>query len=228
MNEQTEKIDQLLQFGNKLVGQNDKLQLTVDMTRDQLTESLDYLVNKSYHSTIDPDNEAKITHIAVLAPKNKDRKGKTILVRGQVMQINKRKSETVDTHEPVIDMTYNANAINQIENAKQEFLRARGIYIDEFNKPIIEFNAKLFKEILKYNRKVEKYNKTNPTTAKRTRTYGLERKDKLTVADIPVKFNNTSISYESNRHFSYDTVIGFISSMNKKTQDSPIQVDDSE
>ncbi len=223
INEQTGKIDQLLQFGNKLIGQNDTLQLTVDMTREQLTESLDYLVDKSYHSTIDPDNEAKITHIAVLAPKTTDRKGRTILVRGQVMHIRKRKSQTVDTHEPVIDMTYNANAINLIENAKQEFLRARDSYIDDFNKPIIEFNAKLFKEIGKYNRNVKKYNKSNPAIAKQTRTYLLERKEKLTIADIPVQFNNVSIIYTPNKHFSYDTVIGFVSSMNKKTQASPIQ-----
>ncbi len=223
MNEQTGRIEQLLQIGNKLIGQNDTLQLTVDMTREQLADSLDSLVNKSYHSTIDPDNEAKITHIAVLAPKTKDRKGKTILVRGQVMHIKRRKSQTADTHEPVIDMTYNANAINLIENAKQEFLRARDSYIDEFNRPIIEFNAKLYKEIGKHNRAVKKYNKANPTVAKQTRNYLLERMEKITIANIPITFNNVSIIYKPNKHFSYDEVVGFISSMNKKTQASPIQ-----
>lgn len=34
MKMQNQKIDQLLQFGNKLVGQNDTLQLSIDMTRE--------------------------------------------------------------------------------------------------------------------------------------------------------------------------------------------------
>lgn len=185
-------------------------------------------MDKSYHSTIDPVNESKITHIAVLAPDNEFHEGKTILVRGQALQIDKIKHKFSDTHSPVIDMTYNANAINLIENAKQEFFRSRKQYIMNYNIPIIEYNANLYEEIKEYNKKVRKYNKANPGTHKIERNYHSEKKNKLVLADIPVFFNNTSIWYYPNVHFSYTEVIDIIVSVNKKTQTSPANSDDSE
>ena len=55
----------------------------------------------------------------------------------------------------------------------------------------------------------------------------LERKSLLHISDIPIKFNNTSILYNNNEYFSYDDVVGVITSMNKKTQMSPIELDSS-
>ncbi len=220
---QNQKIDQLLQFGNKLVGQNDNLQLSIDMTRDELAESLSYLVDKSYHSTIDPMDESKITHIAALAPDNDTRSGKTILIRGQLKQIYKVKAKNIKTHVPVIDITYNANAINLIENAKQEFFRMRKQYVYNYNIPIIAYNAKLKVEIEKYNREAKKHNKRNPATFRVLREYRCEKREKLTNSNIPITFNNTYILFKKNNHISYDEVIDIIVSVNKKTQKSPAE-----
>lgn len=225
LDHQSEKLDQLLQFGNKLVGQNDNLQLSIDMTRDELAESLNYLVDKSYHSTIDPADELKITHIAVLAPDNDFHEGKTILVRGQASQIIKVKHKNYETHIPVIDMTYNANAINLIENAKQEFFRVRHQYVHDYNVPIIAYNAELKEAIKEHNKRVRRYNKTKPLVPMIERVYRLEKKDKLFNSDIPVDFRNTWIYYKRNKHFSYDQVVDCINSVNKKTQSSPVGSD---
>ncbi len=127
---QSAKIDQLLQFGNKLVGQNEDLQLTMDMTREELSESLDHLVKKSFKCTIDPIDVGKITHFAVLAPINGNR---TILVRGQRKQVMKKIAQHSETHSPVIDITYNANSINLIENAKKKFMKIRKEYLSKYN-----------------------------------------------------------------------------------------------
>ena len=213
------KIDQLLEFGNKIVGQNDRLQLTVDMTREELSESLDYLVEKSYHSTIDPDNESKITHFAALAPINESNEGKTILIRGQRAHIEKKMNQYEDTHHPVIDTTYNANAINLIENSKQEFKQVIRTYVREYNAPITSYNAKLQKEISKHNREVRKSGQGVP------REYLAERKEKISLGDIPVSFSNTAIHYITNPHISYERVISIIRNMNGRTQKSPLSSD---
>ena len=201
MKVQDQKIDQLLAFGNKLVGQNETIQLTLDMTKEELGESLDHLVNKSYHSTIDPADKLKITHGAVLAPINSKYTRKTILVRGQHIQINKKIYQYYDTHESVIDMTYNANAINLIENSKQKFKEDLKAYVIRFNIPITNYNLQLKKEIDDYNKKAKK----NPSLV--LRQYALEKRSKLTMSDIPIKFNNTSIIYKSNDHISYESVV---------------------
>lgn len=221
----SKKIDTLLEFGNKMINQNDKLQLTVDMTREELSDSLNHLINKSYHSTIDPEDESKITHVAALAPNNDSNEGKTILVRGQHKQIDKVKHKYSDTHIPVIDTTYNANAINLIENAKQKYIQMRDEYIYNYNIPIIAYNEKLKQEIIEYNKRANKFNKRNPATDMKLRVYSLEKKDKLFIGDIPIKFNNTSIWYKNNIHFAYDQVVNTINLMNKKTQMSPIKSD---
>ena len=216
MRVQDQKIDQLLAFGNKLVGQNETIQLTLDMTKEELGESLDHLINKSYHSTIDPVDKLKVTYVAVLAPINADHTGKTILVRGQRMQINKKINQYYDTHEPVIDMTYNANAVNLIENSKQKFKEDLKSYVIRFNIPIAKYNLQLKKEIVEYNKKARK----NPSLV--LRQYALEKRSKLTMSDIPIKFNNTSIIYESNDHISYESVVQTIRDMIEQTQKSPL------
>lgn len=223
MKQQSTKIDQLLAFGNKLVGQNENIQLTLDMTNEKLEESLDYLVRKSYHSTIDPANPAKITHIAVLAPDTDGHVGTTILVRGQRMQITKKIDEYYDTHTSIIDTTYNANDINLIENAKQRFSQLVREYVAKYNIPIIAFNEKLKEEIAEYNKEAKKFNKTKPKHLMIERQYSLEKKPRLTIADIPISFKNTLISYRANRHIAYDTVIQTIIDMNTQTQMSPVE-----
>ncbi len=222
--DQTAKINQLLQTANKLVGQNDKLQFTVDMTREELSESLDYLVDKSYHSTIDPTDESNITHFAVLAPTPESGSHRTILVRGQLEHIFKKIDEHRNTHIPLnANANYNANSINLIINAQDAYDTQVRSYLRKYNQPIIKYNNKLQSEIITYNANAKKHNKRYPDDQIPKRTFANEKKPLLTLKDIPVKFKRTYISYWDNEHFSYDEVIQFIWDTNKKTQKSPAE-----
>ena len=212
MIKQNHKIDQLLQFGNKLVGQNEDLQLTMDMTREELSESLDHLAKKSFKSTIDPIDVEKITHFAVLAPINGNR---TILVRGQRKQVMKKIAQHSETHSPVIEITYNANSINLIENAKKKFMKIRKEYLSKYNA-----QARLENTMLK--RKIDKFNRRNRYSTITQRQFELEKQDLLLVANIPIKFMNTYFDYDENDHFSYNDIIQIIADMNEQTQKSPI------
>ncbi len=222
--DQTAKINQLLQTANKLVGQNDKLQFTVDMTREELSESLDYLVDKSYHSTIDPTDESNITHFAVLAPTPESGSHRTILVRGQLEHIFKKIDEHRNTHIPLnANANYNANSINLIINAQDEYDTQVRSYLRKYNQPIIKHNNKLQSEIIAYNAKIAKHNRRYLDDQKPKRMFANEKKPLLTLKDIPIKFKRTYISYWDNEHFSYDEVIQFIWDTNKKTQKSPAE-----
>ncbi len=225
IDEQTNKINQLLNYGNKITKQNeelidrtDHLQITVDMTQDDLDKSLHYnkeilnhLVDKSYKSTINPENPEQITHFAVFRPNDPDNKN-TILTRGQLRRVNMMISKYADTHTVLINSTYNANAINLIINAKRHYEESRDEYIAQCNISIIERNEQLKKEIAAYNRK----NKSN------RRSYVDSKQPLLRIKDIPIKFGTTYITYEDNPHISYEKVIESIIAVNIKTQTSPV------
>jgi hypothetical protein len=222
MQKQDAKIEQLLAFGNKLVGQNDKLQLTLDMTKEELGTSLDYLVEKSYRSTIDPTDASKVTHFAVLAPMGDTREGTTILVRGQTKRIDDVITKYVDSHDPVINITYNANAINLIVNAKERFDTTIRKYIVEYNKPIIQFNDQLKDEITAHNKRLTQLNKKKTPTTMVKRYFPSEKKELLRLSHIPITFKTTYIWYQPNPHFSYESIIGIITEMNDITQKTGI------
>ena len=219
------KLNQLIEFSNKTVGQNHKLQLTIDMNHQELSESLDYLVDKSYHSTIDPDDDGKVTHFAVLAPNTENRIGRTILVRGQTKYIESIIDRREKTHTPVIDTTYNANAINLIVNAKAQYEKMIRSYILKYNKPIKEYNLKIKAEIAAHNKSITKMKRMKQKTSLVPRQYALEMKPLLTLSDIPIRFKTTYIWYDDNEHISYQDVIQTIVDMNKTTQKSPIMKD---
>lgn len=219
--ESDKKLDSLIKFSNKTMGQNKKLHLKMDMNHKELSESLDYLVDKSFHSTIDPDDDGKVTHFAVLAPNTKKHVGKTMIVRGQIKHITKVIKKVEETHTPVIDTTYNANAINLMVNAKERYLTMVNKYVTAYNKPINEYNLKLKEEITKHNSLINKMKRMKEKTTLVVRKYTSEKKPLLYLKDIPIIFNSTSIRYTANKHISYDSVIQIIIGMNKDTQKSP-------
>lgn len=219
---QTAKIDQLLAFGNKIVGQNDKLQLTVDMTREELGESLNYLVDKSYHSTIDPEDPGKVTHFAILAPDNNTRIGKTLLIRGQIKYINRVINLYKETHVPVVDCTYNANAINLITNARTKYNQMVRKYIYTYNVPIRAANERLKEEIKRHNATLTQMKRKKQTTTMVKRFLSEEKAQLLGLADIAIGFNSTNIWFEPNPHFTYHDVIKNITDTNELTQKCPI------
>ena len=189
MSEQSKKIDKLLNYSNAITKQNidlieraDHLQITADMTQEDLDKSLIYqkeilnhLVDKSYKSTINPDNPEQVTHFAVLMPNKKN--GKTILVRGQAKRVNSVINKYYDSHKLIIDSTYNANAINLVINAQKEYNDYRDSYIARYNIPIIQYNDKLKAEITKYNKDVLKHNKIEGSTQKVLRVFSEEKNE---------------------------------------------------
>lgn len=87
---QSADIAKLLNYSNAITKQNvdliertDHLQITADMTQEDLDKSLIYqkeilnhLVDKSYKSTMNPANPDQVTHFAVLMPNKKN--GRTV------------------------------------------------------------------------------------------------------------------------------------------------------
>jgi hypothetical protein len=238
MSEQSKKIDKLLNYSNAITKQNidlieraDHLQITADMTQEDLDKSLIYqkeilnhLVDKSYKSTINPDNPEQVTHFAVLMPNKKN--GRTILVRGQAKRVNSVIDKYYDSHKLIIDSTYNANAINLVINAQKEYNDYRDSYIARYNIPIIQYNDKLKAEITKYNKDVLKHNKIEGSTQKVLRVFSEEKMKLLRISDIPIKFGTTFITYKKNKHIRYKEIIQCIKDVNDRTQKSPAVSDD--
>ena len=232
------KIDKLLNYSNAITRQNvdllertDHLQITADMTQEELDKSLifqkeilNHLVDKSYKSTMNPANPNQITNFAVLMPNKKN--GRTILVRGQVKHVNRMINKYSETHKLIIDSTYNANAINLVINAKQAYEDYRDNYIDRYNAPIIQYNDNLRAEINEYNKQSAIQNKIKGATFRGRRSYYDERMPLLTIDDIPIKFGTTFITYKKNKHIRYKEVIQCIKDVNELTQKSPAASDD--
>ncbi len=235
---QSADIAKLLNYSNAITKQNvdliertDHLQITADMTQEDLDKSLIYqkeilnhLVDKSYKSTMNPANPDQVTHFAVLMPNKKN--GRTILVRGQAKRINVVINKYYDTHKLIIDATYNANAINLVINAQKEYIDYRDSYIARYNVPIIQYNDKLKVEIASYNKEARKHNKVKGATQKELRVYIEEKKPLLRIGDIPIKFGTTFITYKKNKHIRYKEVIQCIKDVNERTQMSPAASDD--
>ena len=238
MDEQSKKIDKLLNYSNAITRQNvdllertDHLQITADMTQEELDKSLifqkeilNHLVDKSYKSTMNPANPNQITNFAVLMPNKKN--GRTILVRGQVKHVNRMINKYSETHKLIIDSIYNANAINLVINAKQAYEDYRDNYIDRYNTPIIQYNDNLRAEINEYNKQSAIQNKIKGATFRGRRSYYDERMPLLTTDDIPIKFGTTFITYKKNKHIRYKEVIQCIKDVNELTQKSPAASDD--
>ena len=182
------------------------------------------MVDKSYKSTINPANPDQVTHFGVMMPNKKN--GKTILIRGQAKHLNKMINKYRETHKLIIESTYNANAINLVINAQQEYLEYRDSYIARYNVPIIQSNDQLKVEIADYNKEARKHNKVKGAIQKVLRVYSEEKQRLLRISDIPIKFGTTFIMYKKNKHIRYKEVIQCIKDVNERTQTSPAASDD--
>jgi hypothetical protein len=239
LDQQSADIEKLLNYSNNIIKQNndliertDHLQITADSTQEDLDKSLIYqkeilkhLVDKSYKSTMNPDNPEQVTNFTVLKPKNiTDR---TILVRGQFKHVNAVIKSKSETHKAIIKSKYNANAVNLAINAQQEYITRRNDYVEDFNEKVGERNKVLYNEILEYNRVVRRENKANNSNIN-LRVYQEEKRPLLRKKDIPITFGTTFITYEANEHISYDSVIQCIIDVNIETQKSPVSSENNE
>jgi hypothetical protein len=228
MKEQSDKLDKLLDYANNLtistcylVDKTEDLTLTADCSQEKLNETLEYvkenqrlLKEKSYKSTIDPKNKQLITHFCVLKPKCPT-DHKTLIIRAQHKHIQKKIAEYEDTHSILIPITYNANSITLMNNAKSLYNKMRGTYVKEYNTAVNKRNKKLLNEIIEYNK--------HRDDKDGFRNYVKEKEPALlteTVTNL-IKFNTTNIMYYDNPYIPYDDVIGCIRRMNEETQRSP-------
>jgi hypothetical protein len=192
------------------------------MTREELGESLNYLVDRSYHSTIDPEDPGKVTHFAILAPDNNTRTGKTVLIRGQLKYITRVIDDYKESHVPIVDCTYNANAINLINNARAKYNRMVREYIYNRNISIRAANRRLNEEIKRHNNTLVQMKRKKQTTTMIKRFISEEKAQLFGLSDIAIVFNSTHIWFEPNPHFTYHDVIKNIIDTNDLTQKSPI------
>ncbi len=236
INEQSVKLDTLLDYANNLtistcylVDKTEDLQITSDCSQEKLDETLEYvkenqrlLKEKSYKSTIDPKDKKLITHFALLKPKCPS-DTKTLIIRAQHKHIVKKINELEDTHNVLIPITYNANSITLMNNAKDLYNKMRGVYVKEHNKKVKRRNNKLSKVIEEYNNQINRHNRKYPDNKKDLRNYTEEKEPILLTETINnfIKFNTTSIVYRDNPYITYDDVIGCIIRMNEETQRNP-------
>ncbi len=236
LNEQTEKLDTLLDYANNITislchmsDKTEDLTITADCSQEKLDETLEYLKKnnklleeKSYKSTIDPKDKKLITHFALLKPRCPS-DTKTLIIRGQQKRIDKRINELEDTHNVLIPITYNANSITLMNNAKDLYNKMRGAYVKEHNKKVKRRNNKLLKMIEEYNNQIIRHNRKYPDNKKDLRNYTEEKEPVLLTETINnfIKFNTTSIVYHDNPYIPYDDVIGCIIRMNEETQRNP-------
>ncbi len=234
--EQSKKLDTLLDYANNLtistcylVDKTEDLQITSDCSQEKLDETLEYvkenqrlLKEKSYKSTIDPKDKKLITHFALLKPKCPS-DTKTLIIRAQHKHIVKKINELEDTHNVLIPITYNANSITLMNNAKDLYNKMRGAYVKEHNKKVKKRNNKLLTVIEQYNNQIIHHNRKYPDNKKDLRNYTEEKEPILTNETINnvIKFNTTSIVYHDNPYISYDDVIDCIIRMNEETQRDP-------
>ncbi len=234
--EQSKKLDTLLEYTNNLtistcylVDKTEDLQITSDCSQEKLDETLEYvkenqrlLKEKSYKSTIDPKDKKLITHFALLKPKCQS-DTKTLIIRAQHKHIVKKINELEDTHNVLIPITYNANSITLMNNAKDLYNKMRGAYVKEHNKKVKKRNNKLLTVIEQYNNQIIHHNRKYPDNKKDLRNYTEEKEPILTNETINnvIKFNTTSIVYHDNPYISYDDVIDCIIRMNEETQRDP-------
>ncbi len=236
INEQSEKLDTLLDYANNITislchmsDKTEDLTITADCSQEKLDETLEYLKKnnklleeKSYKSTIDPKDKKLITHFALLKPRCPS-DTKTLIIRGQQKRIDKRINELEDTHNVLIPITYNANSITLMNNAKDLYNKMRGAYVKEHNKKVKRRNNKLLKMIEEYNNQIIRHNRKYPDNKKDLRNYTEEKEPVLLTETINnfIKFNTTSIVYHDNPYIPYDDVIGCIIRMNEETQRNP-------
>ncbi len=236
INEQSEKLDTLLDYANNITislchmsDKTEDLTITADCSQEKLGETLEYLKKnnklleeKSYKSTIDPKDKKLITHFALLKPRCPS-DTKTLIIRGQQKRIDKRINELEDTHNVLIPITYNANSITLMNNAKDLYNKMRGAYVKEHNKKVKRRNNKLLTMIEEYNNQIIRHNRKYPDNKKDLRNYTEEKEPVLLTETINnfIKFNTTSIVYHDNPYIPYDDVIGCIIRMNEETQRNP-------
>ncbi len=236
INEQSVKLDTLLDYANNITSSlcrvsdtTENLSITAECSHEKLEETLEYikkhnklLDEKSHKSTVDPKDQKLVTNFCVLKPKCPN-DAKSIIVRGQYQHIEKKIVEHEDTHSVVIPITYNANAITLMNNAKTFYNTMRSEYVKKYNKAVEKRNAKLLNEINTHNKQVVKYNQTHSDDKKSLRNYVEEKETRLIVKTINnvITFNTTQITYQDNPYISYDDVIGCITRMNEETQRNP-------
>ncbi len=225
--EQSIKINELLEYGGKVTDRLDQLiersnhtQVATEASkREGLASSIGLpsaMGLCSQFSDLALTNIAdQATHLAILKPIGID--GRTILSRGKSNQVDSMINRHGATHKLIVRATYDKGVGNPILHAKNHFEEARNAYLAKHNSPIIEHNQRLRQEILDFNKEVESCARTVGVYVK-PRSICSEKLPLMTIADIPIKFMMTYISYAENSYISYNDLIQMILSVDKDMQ----------
>ena len=226
---------QVMNALNKVIKQNDDLQLSLTDTKETLTTKLDTVVNmlqeKSIVSTMNPSDTKLHHNFVVLGHKfvkdNKQRR-QLSFIAGQELHVRnamrKKFDDTNHTWTVQVGMHYNANPIDLRNNIKSKV-------VNHLKKVVAKENMKRLNEVSNQNERLKKDIKThNKLHPENKRLFKNEKIMivKLSMSDIPIVCNKTTASYTENEYVSYDQFLELIKSVNEETQKSPYQSETSD
>lgn len=226
---------QVMNALNKVIKQNDDLQLSLTDTKETLTTKLDTVVNmlqeKSIVSTMNPSDQKLHHNFVVLGHKFvKDNKhGRQLsFIAGQELHVRNTMRKKFDdrnhTWTVQVGMHYNANPIDLRNNIKSKV-------VCHLKKAVAKENMKRLNEASIQNdrlkKDIKKHNKLHPDDKRLFKNEKILI-TKLNMVDIPITCNKTTASYMENEYVSYDEFLELIKSVNEETQKSPYQSETSD
>jgi len=227
LDEQNAKLDKQSTDIRELLGYAKDTKETLDTVKDELDETkedvgiaLEHLTNKSFTSTMNPENDSKHHYFAVTQFIKKGAIKVIKFTSGQKSYVETTIGKYVKdlNHKVIIPMFYNANGIDLRQNCKNtlvKFRKQRLIEINNRNKELDkQFNRTLDLEIRKYNR-------ANPNSK---RDYYTEKQctKRVSISDITIKCNVIGFEYTYNVYISFNELIELVTDTNYTTQKNPL------
>ncbi len=225
---QTVEMNELKQMNMELLINSQKTLNKLDDVSDELTETKEtvqvaksYLEEKSFTSTMNPENEQLHHYFAATETAN-EHQTEVKFVTGHKGYVEKQvlRHRTDSDGELAIEPFYIANGIDLRNNMFEEFKQRRREVIKQVNTANAiadkEFNDELKIEI-------REYNKVN--SPKRVFSQEKQVTPKIGPKHISVEFKKTKFIYTANPYMTFDDIIQIVKDVHNITQASPMKTD---
>ncbi len=220
--EQSAQIAELLMNSQKTLNKLEDVHGELVETRETVEVAKSYLEDKSFTSTMNPENE-QLHHYFVATVISYDDQTIVKFVTGTKGYVEKQvtRHRTDSEGELAIEPFYNANGIDLRNNVFTAFKQCRRELIKEVN-AANALSDKEFNDALKIE--IREYNKVNSPK----RVFSREKRitPKIGPKDIPVEFKKTKFTYTMNPYMSYDDIIKIVKDVHNITQQSPMKDDE--
>ncbi len=222
VDDQSAQIAELLMNSQKTLNKLEDVHGELVETRETVEVAKSYLEDKSFTSTMNPENE-QLHHYFVATVISYDDQKIVKFVTGTKGYVEKQvtRHRTDSEGELAIEPFYNANGIDLRNNVFTAFKQRRRELIKEVNAANV-LSDKEFNDALKIE--IREYNKVNSPK----RVFSREKRitPKIGPKDIPVEFKKTKFTYTVNPYMSYEDIIKIVKDVHNITQQSPMKDDE--